>query len=168
MEYGLISLFGAQLAAFIAGIFTYVRQRNRSDAFGRESAKLEAQMEVLKLATAEAKATAERVEQSHYHVLRSSLEECLTENSRLKGKFLGLDESVERLYAKLASRDKTEKKAARAAAAAEPAADEDDQVTPEIPGRISKEDLTRMGAIPLPSNAVPARPSTFGKVARKA
>lgn len=171
MENSPLVLAIAQIIVLIGQAVAYLRTK-------QDLARTRTDMGTLTLDTRTAKDTAdgakravESIEISHYQSLRAKYEEVLTDLvaarskiAALQGEVESMRESIASLNNKLASRERTDKAAARKAA------QEEAQELPTDPGKSGVDDLVRQLGIPLAgNNAVPAaggRPAGFGRSAR--
>lgn len=168
-----IAIAIAQIIALIFSAVLYARQKSALDiekrdrgAFGKDVSQ------ALSLAT-DAKHDVKTIELEHYKKLAALFSICSTELELAKTQIRSLEESVASLSNKLASRERADRNAAKAAAVAAPAEGEGDlgapALPPGFPAKPTMADLINAGlAVPMAPVSAPAQQpaSTFGKVVR--
>lgn len=176
MQYGLLALILVQVCMVGACGYVYYRSRSMQDLEKHDRMSWSARIEAAYGLADGAKKAVEMIEVSHYKSLAIRYEESQREIESMRAKIARLEESVESLSNKLASRDRQDRALARAdaAAAAEIEAATRNgngrQAVPAMPDAMDVDSLVRQGmAIPLmPRQPAPEarRPSNFGRAAR--
>lgn len=158
MNYGLIALIIVQVA--LAGVcaIAAVRLWNVQSAYERVQVAMESRVTLAEATAAAAKQMVESMEVTHYKALQARQLATETDVGSYRVQLDSLVESMASLSAKLASREKLERKAAKAEPAEPVAATE-----PEIP--VTLEQLIAQGhAMPMGAAEVPtpSRNGSFG------
>jgi len=164
MENSPVWLALVQILVVIGNAYLLARQKNRSEVEKQGVDQVKIDLGLVRQLAEAARTEATLLNTDKYEAVRAKCEELLIELRDCQAKNRALAESVTSMSNKLASREKVEKRAAKAAAEE---AEEDVQQSQVGPGGLSPDVLAQLGAIPLqPQHPAPATPSTFGKTAR--
>ncbi|MEK6283954.1 MAG: hypothetical protein AABN95_26685 [Acidobacteriota bacterium] len=159
MNYGLLALVLLQFCLSVVCLAAAVRLWNIQSAHERETSTLATAIAEARKDAARALQVVESLELSHYKALQGRQLALETEVAAWRVKVDSLDESVKSLSAKLASREKIEKRNIERPAVLVP--------EPEAPaGPMTVEQLIAAGhAIPLDGNPAgqPSRNGNFGR-----
>jgi len=163
MDYGSISLVFLQIVVVIANAVVYVRQKGQGDAGKHDIESFRSVVNSAFSMATEAKQDVKLINAEQYEVVANKCKELMIELQDAKARIKCLQETVDSLSNKLASRERADKKATKGKDI------EEEEVT-QVPGQVTLEDLIRSGqALPLNGSAPvePVQPrSSFGKVAR--
>lgn len=157
-----IVLAFAQLVILIANAYLFARQKNQAERRKPDELRLESLVQTAVLDASSAKREVELIEVGHYNALMVKYNEVLVELRDAQSKIRIMGESIASLSNKLASRERADRSAAKAAP-------QSGVEEPPEPGPGNLDDILRAHGMPLnapPGSSTPAIPSTFGKKAR--
>lgn len=165
MNYGLIALIILQVCMVGGCFFVYSRFLSDKESLKQDIAGLKTDMALISASVAASKVIVEGLEITHYKALQTRQLALETEINTYGSKIVSLVESQSSLSAKLASRERVEKRNATKASAQDAEEAEDGPLT-------FAQGLQGVGAIPLYAEALPPLnnqknghniPSHFGK-----
>lgn len=159
----------AQIVVLVLNAVLYARQKNAVDVERRDRGVFGPRVDYAVLTAEAAKREAENIDGEKYRALASIVQQQAVEIADLKAKIRSLEESVQSMSNKLASRERADRSAERRAAQVSPPAPleapPDQQAT--APGGVDAATLAALGAIPLRADAAPAA-APRGSFGRKA